>query len=352
MKSNLRRLTYTAVLVAACLLNTLELFAARPSGSEVARKISSTVVFRLAGKLQMLSTEQMAEILDRRKGVQIIDGRILKRLMEWDTKSESDELYDDIMRMESGNYPSHCYCIFNKDMENLDNEFFLMDTRHGHLSGLTGNSFSDVGPRSLFKELCTLTGNDEFYEKYASEFIEETETQKKQKATSARNSPFMEMLAKYGLWLLLLNFLDFIFFDLSYMKNEKWPVKLYGLGMQLVCTVVFLSIVTIHYTNTPIPGMRSFSHLASGFYPSEVHVLSDVILITSFSWWFISIAAIYLAPRYKCSPAIPMLYVVFMPMALAMSESPFGGSQIFAFPLCGMILLTINYIYIQKKYKS
>ncbi|MBU1108465.1 MAG: hypothetical protein KKB51_17450 [Candidatus Riflebacteria bacterium] len=352
MKSNLRRLTYTAVLVAACLLNTLELFAARPSGPEVARQISSSVFFHLASDMRMLSTEQLAQILDRRKGLQLIDGRILKLLMEWDAKSESNTLYDDIMIMESGNYPSHCYCIFNKDKENLDSEFFLLDTRHGLVYGINDDQFSSLGPRGVFKELCTLTGNDEFYEKYASEFIEETETQKKQKATSARNSPFMEMLAKYGLWLLLLSFLDFIFFDLSYMKNEKWPVKLYGLGMQLVCTVVFLSIVTIHYTNTPIPGMRSFSHLVSGFYPSEVPVLSDVILITSFSWWFISIAAIYLAPRYKCSPAIPMLYVVFMPMALAMSESPFGGSQVFAFPLCGMILLTINYIYNQKKYKS
>lgn len=352
MKNNLRRVIYLAVLVAACLLNTFEVGASRPSASEVARRRSSGVIFTLGRTIESLSTKQMAEIIDVRKGVKLIDGQVLKHLMNLDTGSESNQLYDDVMKMETGEYQCHYYCILNLDMKNLDSEFFLLDTRYGHLYGSRDEKFSNLGPRSLFKELCILTGNDELYEKYAAEFIEETENQKKQKATSARDSVYMAILTKYWLWLVIFSFLDFIFIDFSYMKKEKWPVKLYGLGLHLVCTVICLSIVTIHYTNTPIPDLRNFSHLASGSYPTKLHFMSDIILLSSFSWWAISIAATFMAPRYKCSPAIPLLYVVSTPLALAMSESPFGGSQTIAFPVCGLVIMLINAIYIRKKYQS
>jgi hypothetical protein len=352
MKNSLRQTVFLAILIIACLAPALELGASRPAPSEVAKNKSQNAVYYLGKSIESLSTEQLAEFFDRRKGVKLIDGRILKLLMDRDAEVEQNRLYDDIMALETGDHSCRFYCIFNIDMKNSDSQFFLLDTRHGHFYGSRDDQFYNLAPRDLFKKLCTLTGNDEFYEQYSTEFLNETAEQKKEKATSARNSPFMVFLAKYWFLLVLFSLGDFIFIDFSYMKTEKWPVKLYGLGLHLVCTIICLSIVTIHYTNTPIPGFRSFSHLASGCYPRELYTLSDVILVSSFSWWAISISATFLAPKFKCSPVIPLLYVVSAPMALAMSESPFKGTQSVAFPLCGLLMMFINAIYIKKKYQT
>lgn len=352
MKNNRRLVLYLAVIVAACLLNAFELGASRPSQSEVAKYRSLDVLFTLGRAFDSLSNKQMEEILGGRKGVKLIDGRILKHLMELDAAYEQNKLYDDVMKMEAGDYKCHYYCVFNLDMKSPESEFLLQDTRYGYNYGTRDEKLSKMGPRSLFKELCTITENDELYEKYAAEFNEDGETQIKQKAARSRDSAFMEILTKYWLWLVVFSFFDFIFIDFGYMKGEKWAVKLYGLGSHLVCTVICLSIVTIHYTYAPIPDFRRFSLLARGSYPTDLHFLSDVILIASFGWWAISIAATFLASKYKCSPAIPLLYVVSTPLALAMSESPFGGSQTIAFPLCGLFIMLINAIYIKKKYQK
>jgi len=309
-------------------------------------------MWRLGRALEALGPAQMVEMSGRRHGVQLVDGRVLRYLMQHDDDVANNPLYDEIMEVEKGFSQCRYYFFFDLDRRVLERTFLLLDNRHGYVFDDRGDKFSNFGPRSTFFELCSLYETRSAYDEFSDDFLEETEATKKFKLAQKRDVGLVALLARYWYLVLLFGFIDFVFVDLGYMKGEHFMVKIYGLGLHLVGIMVGLSVVLIHYTGTPVPGLRDFSHLPSGSYPHGIHFLGDVVLAASFSWWAISIVAVGVAEKFNCSAFVPLVYSLAGPITLAMSESPSGGTQRIAFPVFGLVVILINAIYIKLKYQK
>ncbi len=336
------------------LLVGLTASATRPGADEVARHRCNSVVWELFQNIERLSAAQFEEMMGRRSGVQPIDHRVLSYLLAHDPDSEGNDLYDLIMEVEKGYSHCHYYCVFNMDQTAsspyLNFSFATLDNVHGFQRDFRDNRYMSMGPRQLFKEICRVCGTEQEYEKYAADFQDETEEGRKLKKAQERNSPYMAGLAKYWQAILFLMVLDFFFIDMRYLKGQKEGLKLYCFGLHLVSSMLVLSFITIHYTGTPIPDLKSFSHLVRGAYPEELHFLSDVILTTSFAWWGISILATFIAGEEKGLAYLAALYVIVAPLGLAMSESLFiGGMEKLALPIFGLAIMLINALYVKSK---
>ncbi|MBU1109946.1 MAG: hypothetical protein KKB51_24910 [Candidatus Riflebacteria bacterium] len=355
MTSKSRSYAYIFALIIFCLLISIVAKASRPSPRETAANRCSQTMSDLEDIFTGPFSERMVEMTGMRSGVIMIDGKVLKYLMEHDTDALRRKIYDQVAAMETGFSKCRYYCIFNLDRQVMNSSFVLVDTKHGYHGypyGIMDKKLNNFGPRSLFKELCTLFGTDEFYDRYSSDFLEETEDKKNLKTASTRDVGLPAFLARYWFVIVLLFFLDFYFIDLSYMESERVQVKDYAMGLHLVCSIMSISYVLIHYTGTPFPDVKTFLHLTKGAYPQELHFLADVTITSTFVWWPISIIAVWFAGRFNCSPVIPLLYVIAAPLALAISENPFGGIYKLAFPVCGVSIMLINAVYIKIKYKG
>ena len=352
MKNSLRRSATGLLLLVAAVLLVVAGEASRPSASDVAVHRCQNVMRRLGQTLETLNSAQMFAMTGRRHGVQLVDGRVLRYLMQHDDNAINNPLYDEIMEVEKGVSQCRYYFFFDLDRQIFERNFMLLDNRHGFIYEYRDDKFSAHGPRSTFFELCNLYETRAAYDEFSEDFLEETEATKKFKLAQARDVGIVALLARYWYLILIFGFIDFVFVDLSYMKGEHFMVKLYGLGLHLVGIMVGLSIVLIHYTGTPVPGLRDFSHLPSGSYPHGIHFLGDVVLAASFSWWAISLVAVGVAEKFSCSSFVPLVYSLAGPITLAMSESPFGGTQRIAFPVFGLVVILINAIYIKLKYQK
>jgi hypothetical protein len=333
-------------------LSGAELNATRPSPSEIAEHRCPSVLFSLGQAIDHLTQEQMVNMTGKRKGVFLVDGKILSFLMKHDEHASTNRMYENIMFMETSASQCHYYCVFNLDSPVDGNYMFLFDTKHGfnYNSARTGTVSSK--PRERFKEVCAKFKLENACEKFAGEFAEETEKTKKLKTAKAKDDPFINALVRYWYVVLLLVIVEFFLTDMRFLKNHKWQLQLYLLGLNLACVIGVLSITTIFYTGTPLPGWRSFSHLIKGSYPAELHFISDLILFSSFAWWVISLIAVFFGGKFQLSPIIPLLYLVLAPLSLAMSESPFGGFQKMAFPFAMVAIALFSSIYCYFKYRT
>lgn len=346
---NSRKLACTALLIVLCLFATLVVLASRPSRSEVFRGMASNALMTLGNVIDYLTPEAKLAMADTRLGVKLVDGKMLQYLLEHDAGAAKNEVYDKIMKLELGEPPCRFYYVFNFDAKDRVHSFCLIDTTYGYICNDELKP-EEIGPRERFKKVCNLFGVDKEYEMYSCEFLEETPGQKSLKTAKAKNFWPLELFARYWWVFMLLVFFDFFYSDLKLMKDARTPIKMYALGLQLVCGVLCLAYATVFYTNTPVPDMRDFGRLVKGSYPQELSIVSDIILIASFAWWPISIVAVFLVSRCNWSPLIPLLYVIGGPLTFAMSESPFGGSEKLALPIFGNVIMLINTVYIKIKY--
>ncbi len=348
---NIPRCVITRMLwLLVCLLFAVGVEASRPSASDVARRKCLEKLFELGRTLDHLTPAQMVELTGRRKGVQPVVGNVLSLLVQH--KPELASYFNQPALSEDANQLCRYYLIFNLDRPVFERTFVLLDNQHGFKYDIRDEKFDNLGPQSLFREFCTLFDAAEASEEFSKDFLEETEYQKKFRLAKARDTGWIAIIARYWFLFVVFGFLDFYFIDLGYMKDERDPVKMYGLGLHLVCIIIALSIVPIHYTGNPVPGLRDFSHLPFGSYPQGLHFLVDVILVSSFSWWAASLVAVFSAWKFNCSTFVPLIYLLVAPMTLAMSESPFGGTQRIAFPVFGLLLMLVNAIYIKIKYRK
>ncbi len=346
------RIQRIVVLVAVFFLTALVANATRPGADEVAKNRCLTVMWELYRSFEKLSPAQFEEMTGRRSGVQPVDHRVLQYLMAHDPQKEENELYDLVMEVEAGYSHCHYYCVFNLDRlatdTVVDHSFVILDTTHGFQRDFRDDKRSEnSSPRAMFQNFCSIFNAGHEYEKYAAEFSEESEYSRKLKKAKARENPYMSGLARFWPALLVFMILDFVFIDMRYLKGQKEGLKMYCFGLHLASFIIVMSFVTLHYTGTPIPDLKSFSHLVNGAYPQELHFLSDVILFTSFGWWGISILAIFIAGEERGLSYLATFYVLFAPLTLAMSESPFRGSD--AFPLFGFLAMLLNALYVKSK---
>lgn len=326
--------------------------AMRPTQSETAELNCQNLVWELGHRLEKLGDSELESLAGARRGVLPIDGCVLSQLMMRDPSPQNEALYDRIPRMESG--ISHCryLCVFNLDRPRGESRLFLLDTTHGVHYDALRTRFDTPSPRGLFRQVCNLMGTPEAYETASSSFLAETEREKKRTLARSRDTGIIWYLARFWYLLLVAGFLDFWLFDLGAMKNEWLMVKLYLLGLYLVGIAISLSIVMIHFTGVPLPDVRSYVLAGPGACPREINLLGDVILALSFVWWPVSVLAVFLAQGYGSSPLAPLVYVIAAPVGLAMSESPFGGTQKAAFPVVGIALMFFYGIYVKLAYKS
>ncbi|EKD82013.1 MAG: hypothetical protein ACD_39C01522G0002 [uncultured bacterium] len=336
------------LLFAAFLMTAGLALARRPGPGEVATHRCQQTVYLLHQALERLSQTQIELLTGKKKGVQPVSARVLKFLMDCDPEVETNELFDLVMELEAGVSNCHYYIVFNFEQPFKDEVFVACDNKHAFYRNVELERDSQTSPRGLFKALCQKFDTLDAYEVYAEEFLEETDAeQQRKKVALSRNNGFIAVLASYWWLLPILGLLDFIFVDLSCLKTAGEGTKLYCLGLYMTCVMVFLSFVTIYYTNTPVPDFRDFGHLPDGSYPKELHRLSDVILYTSFGWWGISILTVAMAGNERGLRLLALSFVVFGPMAFALSEQPFGGTEKLAYPILGAVLALINAFYIR-----
>lgn len=340
------------MIITAFFMAAVTAHALKPTESETAEHRCQSLVVELGQRLEELGDAELESLAGARRGLLPIDGRVLARLMKRDPSSRDEALYDQIPRMEAG--ISHCryLCVFNLDRPKGESRLFLLDTSHGVHYDALRTRFDTPSPRGLFRQVCGLMGTPEAYETASSTFLAETEREIKRTLARARDTGVIWYLARFWYLLLLAGFLDFWLFDLGAMKGE-WPaVKLYLLGLYLTGIAISLSIVMIQFTGVPLPDVRSYILAGPDACPDEIHLLGDVIQTLAFAWWPVSAVAVFLAGRYGSSPLIPLAYVIAAPVGLAMSESPFGGTQKVAFPVVGIALVFFYGIYIKMAYKS
>ncbi|HOY67109.1 MAG TPA: hypothetical protein PLP29_09480 [Candidatus Ozemobacteraceae bacterium] len=340
------------VILAGFFLAAAAVHALRPTQSETAERRCQDLVWELGRRLEKLGDSELERLAGARRGALPIDAKVLTHLMARDSSPQDETLYDEIPRMEAG--ISHCryFCVFNLDLPKDESRLFLLDTSHGVHYDALRTRFDTKSPRVLFRNVCKLMETPEAYETASASFLAETEREKKRTLARAQDTGIIWYLARFWYLLLLAGVLDFLVFDLGAMKNERTAVKLYLLGLYLAGIAISLSIVMIHFTGVPLPDVRSYILAGPDACPKEIRLLGDVILAISFAWWPVSVVAVFLAGKYGSSPLIPLAYVIAAPMGLAMSESPFGGTQKVAFPVVGIGLVFFYGIYIKLAYKS
>ncbi len=347
MSDKMQKSFFIFILTLSCMLTSIPLTATRPSMGEVAQSRCHKVMDKLEEAFATLTSQQIAEMMKMPRGVRMIDGHVLRYLIQRDPKADQNELYDIIMQMETGVSQCRYFCIFNPNNNSNKESYVLLDTSHGHNSLA---DYSNLSPRNKFKKFCELFEVDEYYAEQAKFFLAETEKEKKLNKAKKRDIIFIRLFAQYWYVFVLLGILEFLLTDGRKLRKEALPVKLYALGLIVTCSLIGLSFATNHYTGTPLPSLRNYSNLVPGSYPNEIHLIGDIITFTSFAWWFVSIAFVFFASRYQYSILIPLAFVVGAPMSLALSEIPFGGMLSLAFPAFGILMLVVYNIYMKKFY--
>lgn len=339
-------------IIATALLMTVFLIAgqiqARIPQSEKAAAYECRGVTRMVYKsLFMLSQEHVQVLLGAPKGIQPVTRQLLDKLLSLDPNSFNKAVYEQVMELEAGVSKCRYYIIFNFVKPFKKESFVVCDTKHAYYGDVDLENAPTTSPKGLFKSLCEKYDVLEGYELYADDFIEETHAEQlRKKYASSRSSVSMKFLATYWLLLPLLALFEFVFCTVKHLSSAGEGVKFYCLGLFISSTILVLSCVPLYYFNTPLPDSSAFILIPDGSYPKEIHKLTDVILYVSFGWWGISILTVLMAGKEQGLRMLALAYVVFGPIALSLSESPFGGNKE-ALPMLGMILIVVNVFYIK-----
>lgn len=344
MKNNRLKLILISFLCFVFIISSLH--GARPSREAVFRMMSQDLLMNLVVAFKSLTPEQFVEMTGTRRGVKMVDGNILRYLYNNDPRHKYNHIYDSVMSHESNASQVsglRFYLVFDLDREIEGRWLYLLENKHGHYYDHRALQLPPkIAPREIFANLCKLFELQDAYEQHKNDFVEVTEEQKRFEAAQKRESPFLNFIAAYWVLIMVLAFVIVFFTELKEMKDLSLAEKAYSVGLSMVCILITMSVVLIHYTGQPLPNVRANISLIEGTYPPQMFALGNAILLATFGWWALSIAAVFAGRILRLSIILPLTYVIVMPISLWLSEIPFAGPFKISFPLAAIVIALIN----------
>lgn len=111
--------------------------------------------------------------------------------------------------------------------------------------------------------------------------------------------------------------LPYVFVARPRLAGAGWLTHGYALGSSLIAGLLVLTLFNIHYVDQPIPFWRRYSY---GSYPAGIAALAGVTFIALSAWWLVSIVALGVLYRDKCSLWVPLVYLLVGPIVLFLGE--------------------------------
>jgi hypothetical protein len=338
------------ICVAALVIAAFVLFcsisqATRPSRSETMRRRSLETTVTLGRFLQRLQPAQLKQITGSEKGCKMFGANMLTAIMQLDPESSTNALYDQILELEKEKPACRLYLLFDLSKEPL---FYVLDTKHGFLFPHDAR-YDESSPRTILKRLCSSLGLQEAYEINSGDFADDESFAASRPIKLQKKAPGIIILCKYWLLILALGIGDFYLVDFKYLRKERLVVKLYAMGLHLVCILITLTIVPLELTGNPFPGWRELARFDRTGIPGQLYTLIDTAMLASFIWWPVSVVALFKARQAGVSFLIPLMYVIAAPLGLFFSESPFPGMHKYAFPFCGFAIVLVNALYVRSR---